>query len=148
MKFHFEHPEVAADRGAAHKGPNHWNWKGGITDEMKALRESDEYNAWRRSVYERDAFTCKDCGSNNDIVAHHLKPFRDYPGLRFDADNGITLCRPYHKKRHSEVGLSTRFKPTSDALPDYTLEILERASMYLRSRQPAAIDQPWSIART
>ena len=42
-------------------------------------------------------------------VAHHLKTFKDYPELRFDVDNGQTLCRSGHKKVHEEIGKKTRF---------------------------------------
>jgi len=42
-------------------------------------------------------------------VAHHLKTFKDYPELRFDVDNGQTLCRSCHKKVHEEIGKKTRF---------------------------------------
>lgn len=111
ITFNFEHPEVKASYGAAHKGPDHWNWKGGISGEMKLLRSTPEYNEWRKSVYRRDNFTCQDCGSKDDIIAHHLKSFNDYPEFRFSVDNGVTLCRPCHKKRHSDIGLETRFQP-------------------------------------
>lgn len=110
IMFNFEHPEVADQIGKAHSGPNHWNWKGGITDETKRLRQTEEYNAWRKMVYIKNNYTCQDCGAKDDLVAHHLKGFREYEELRFDVDNGITLCRPCHKKRHTEVGLSTRFR--------------------------------------
>jgi hypothetical protein len=111
--FNFEHPEVVAAIGAIHKGPNHWNWKGGISDPEKAIRRTDEYNLWRKSVYEKDDWACRKCGSKSDLVAHHIKSFASYPELRFDVDNGITLCRRCHKRLHSGVGLSTRFKPNT-----------------------------------
>jgi 5-methylcytosine-specific restriction endonuclease McrA len=47
---------------------------------------------------------CEDCGSRDDIVAHHVFSFSEFPSLRYDTDNGITLCRTCHKVRHSEVG--------------------------------------------
>lgn len=92
-------------------GENHWNWQGGVSRENHR-RETPEYIEWREEVYKRDHFTCQDCdkhcGSNN-IVAHHIKSYAEYPELRFDIDNGVTLCRSCHKKRHKKIGYLTRF---------------------------------------
>lgn len=97
---------------AAHKGDGHWNWKDGVTPELHRLRNTAEYHEWRLAVYERDYWTCQHCGKKerDDIVAHHIKSFNDFPDLRHDVDNGITLCRSCHKKVHSEIGEKTRFK--------------------------------------
>ena len=70
-------------------------------------RSSAKYNAWRKSVYERDNYTCQDCGKRGGILnAHHLKPFKKYKSLRYKVNNGVTLCESCHRKRHSkrEVG--------------------------------------------
>ena len=84
------------------RGEKHWNWKGGITSLMQLLRHTPEYKEWRLAVYARDHWTCKDCRKHCDehlIVAHHKKPFKDYPELRYEVDNGITLCRKCHLER-------------------------------------------------
>lgn len=80
------------------------NWKGGITSENQRIRQSSEYKQWRKKVFERDRFTCILCGHRSvynfrrgdkcDIRADHIKPFCLYPELRFDLDNGRTLCLP------------------------------------------------------
>lgn len=88
-------------------------WKGGITSINDGTRKSKEHKEWAISVYERDYYTCQMCGLKcrvKNIIAHHKKSFADYPELRFDINNGITLCRSCHKKIHKEIGMSTRFK--------------------------------------
>ena len=85
----------------AHQGRNQWNWKGGISGNHR--RETKEYLEWRQAIYQRDRWTCQDCRKKckkGNIVAHHLKSWNKYPKLRFKIDNGITLCRICHKKRH------------------------------------------------
>ena len=92
------------------KGKNHWNWKGGISPVEKSLRQSEVYNNWRKSVYARDYWTCQHCLiKQKNPVAHHIKTWKEYPELRYEITNGMTLCRPCHKKVHSEMGMTTRF---------------------------------------
>jgi len=92
-------------------GENHWNWKGGITEINRKLRRSKEYKEWQKAVFKRDRWTCQICGyKGHDLVAHHILPFSEYPELRFDPDNGITLCRRCHKKLHYDIGEETRFE--------------------------------------
>lgn len=63
-----------------------------------------ENNNWRKSVFERDNYTCQECGirssKGNPVVlnAHHIKSFIEYPELRLDLTNGLTLCIDCHKK--------------------------------------------------
>ena len=74
-----------------------YNWKGGITPLNKAIRNSFEYKAWRKSVFERDNWTCVWCRKRGGYIeADHIKPFAYYPELRFAIDNGRTLCRECH----------------------------------------------------
>jgi len=84
-------------------GKEHYNWKGGITPINHKIRTSVEYKLWRKSVFERDHYTCIWCGAKNGngkrIIFHadHIKPFAKYPELRFAIDNGRTLCIDCHK---------------------------------------------------
>ena len=66
----------------------------------KHNRNSDNYKRWRKEVYKRDGYTCQDCGTNKDLQAHHIKHWQGYPELRYEIDNGITLCRRCHLKAH------------------------------------------------
>lgn len=84
-------------------GENSFLWKGGITPMNKKIRSSLEYKLWRKSVFERDNYTCVWCGSRSSegnkvtLNADHIKPFAYFPELRFAIDNGRTLCLPCHK---------------------------------------------------
>ena len=67
----------------------------------KDYRHSVEYINWRTSVFERDDFICKDCGQNGGILnAHHKETFKSNIEKRYDINNGITLCKKCHIKRH------------------------------------------------
>ena len=87
-------------RKGKYLGDKNWNWKGGITPQNLKIRNSNEGVAWRKKVFKRDNYTCQICGDNRggNLEAHHLKQFAYYPELRFDINNGITLCRKCHKK--------------------------------------------------
>ena len=77
------------------------------------IRKSPEYSKWRLAVFERDKYTCKECGRSGVILeAHHIKPFSkilkennvssyiqgiDCKEL-WDVNNGITYCIPCHSK--------------------------------------------------
>lgn len=79
-----------------------YRWKGGVTKESILQRASSEYKIWRISVFKRDLFTCQHCGSFGEwnLNAHHIIPFSADKSLRFDVNNGITLCVKCHKLEH------------------------------------------------
>ena len=87
-------------------GKNHPNWKGGITPENMRIRHSIEYFAWRQSIFERDNYTCLICKQHGGkLEAHHIDSFSENPKLRFDINNGITLCKKCHKFLHRDSNL-------------------------------------------
>jgi hypothetical protein len=76
-------------------------------------RFSTLYYEWLMAVRKRDHFKCRinngDCCGK--IEVHHILPWRDYPELRYEVNNGIVLCSGHHpKKRKEEVRLSPYFK--------------------------------------
>lgn len=80
-------------------GPLNNKWKGGISSQNDKIRKSFIYKLWKKSVFEKDDYTCQECRKRGGkLNAHHLKPFATYPELRFAIDNGITLCIPCHRK--------------------------------------------------
>jgi hypothetical protein len=91
--------------GLGTKGPKHPNWKGGVSYGVAEIRRSIEYSVWRTAVFERDGYACTECGATSrkehgcvPLQAHHIKSFSEHPEIRFDVDNGQTLCLDCHKK--------------------------------------------------
>jgi predicted restriction endonuclease len=56
------------------------------------------YKAWRLAVRRRDKNQCQWplCKVKRKLQTHHIKPWSKFPWLRFELDNGITLCKRHH----------------------------------------------------
>jgi len=94
-----------ACRGKYFSGPMNGNWlgeKGKNRDHNERQRTitCQEYLTWRKNIIDRDGWVCLCCGNKNNLVAHHLKCYWDYPEERFVMDNGITVCRSCHTNIH------------------------------------------------
>ena len=67
-------------------------------------RISSTYREWRKQVWLRDNFVCKianpDCAGR--IEAHHILGYKEHPELRYQINNGITLCHFHHPRRRKE----------------------------------------------
>lgn len=94
----------------------------GLTQINMRIRKSKRYDEWRHSIFERDNWTCQQCGDRcgygYDVVlnAHHIIPFAEimrksnistkldamnYERL-WDLDNGVTLCKRCHDILHGK----------------------------------------------
>lgn len=83
----------------AHAEYRHPNYKGGVTDKNMLIRKSVDIKLWREAVFQRDDFTCQEClVRGGKLNADHIKPFSIYEELRFNVDNGRTLCVECHRK--------------------------------------------------
>jgi len=86
-------------------GEDHHNWQGGISSKNDKLRHTFEIRLWRKSVFERDNFTCQKYNiKGGNLNAHHINNFADFPELRTSIENGITLSEKAHKEFHSLYG--------------------------------------------
>jgi 5-methylcytosine-specific restriction endonuclease McrA len=58
--------------------------------------EGDEYKKFTRSIFTRDSWMCRRCGSRKSLTPHHVirrsQLGSDVPG------NVITLCLPCHEQ--------------------------------------------------
>ena len=98
-------------------GEKNVNWKGGIPREKRD--QLPEYRSWREKVYRRDKWQCKICGyTGKQLVAHHIRTYKVFPELRFNIENGITLCRACHCKLHT---IHKKVIDFTEILRDYTL---------------------------
>lgn len=76
-------------------------------------RNDSAYYEWRKQVWLRDNYKCKivnpDC--KGIIEAHHILGWSEFPELRYQLNNGITLCHAHHpRKRSEEKRLSPYFQ--------------------------------------
>lgn len=80
-------------------GPRHPMWKGGVSSERDQARLTQAYADWRLGIFRRDHFLCVLCLKHERLMdAHHIKRFSAHPELRYDAENGVTLCRFCHSQ--------------------------------------------------
>lgn len=54
--------------------------------------------AWVKAVKSKGA--CESCGSTEELEAHHILKWAEYPRGRIDLKNGICLCAKCHAKQH------------------------------------------------
>lgn len=72
--------------------------------ETKREPRGNKARLWRNSVLYRDGYQCRNCGSEDDLEAHHKLSWADHPEQRFNVANGITLCAECHKSEHRNRG--------------------------------------------
>jgi hypothetical protein len=72
------------------------------TNARKSIKE--QHRIWREAVFKRDNWTCQVCGTSykdypNNAGFHpmHILSKENYPGLRFDVNNGVSGCYYCHK---------------------------------------------------
>ncbi len=87
------------------RGARHPLWKGGRPWERF---KDKQYLAWRNAVLERDNYICQQCRRQckkheRGLAAHHIKPYAQFSSLRYDINNGLTMCRQCHLALHGRA---------------------------------------------
>jgi hypothetical protein len=104
-------------------GERNHNWKGGLSELDKAIRELPEMYIWKYEVMKRDDF--RDCFTgirgNHNLEVHHIKALsiiiqeyniqtiEDALNCKelWDIDNGVTMFKESHIDHHKKYGLQT-----------------------------------------
>ena len=93
--------KISKNRIGKCKGNKNHRWKGGITPQNQKDYHSPEYKEWRKKVFEKDKYRCQLCKKvGGYLESHHIKPYAKYKELKYEIDNGITLCYECHKDIH------------------------------------------------
>lgn len=97
------------------KGSKNPSWKGGTTPERQRVQKTDEWIQLVRYIYKRDGYKCKRCGNGKTkevkFHAHHIYSWAEYPNLRLEPSNLVTLCSTCHSWVHSRKNVDRDFLP-------------------------------------
>jgi len=104
----FEHQACRSPRfcsqsclSSSRTGENAAHWQGGLTAINRRGRTTKAYYEWRAAVLTRDGNRCQNCNwTEPHMHVHHIKSYAYHPELRYDVDNGVTLCRECHEREH------------------------------------------------
>ena len=96
-------------------GSKHWKW---IQDRTKVrvgerILNDPLQKGWCKAVKNRDSWKCRIANSEckGRLEAHHILTWKEHPELRYEVNNGITLCHHHHpRKKEDVVKLSPYFK--------------------------------------
>jgi hypothetical protein len=101
------------------------------------VKTLDRY--WSIAVKTRDNWKCVYCGNNkrDELEAHHIRA-RKHSEVKFDLDDGITLCKPYkgcsgHYKAHHSYEMKEWIK---DYIGRKKYDELDRRSYQIKKWTP------------
>ena len=116
-----ENPKMVGNTNGFKKGHKIWlgktgnksgAWKGDKAKSKQCTYKhitDTAWKIWRSKVFERDNWICQTCGKRSKVgepvylEAHHIKGWSKYPELRYDVNNGITLCLECHRLTHKKT---------------------------------------------
>jgi hypothetical protein len=104
--------ETIEKRVSKIRGKHRSDWSGlkNSTDRHIDMN-SVKYKEWRFKCLKRDNFTCQISGNKkDDKQVHHINNYADFPELRYEVDNGITMTKKIHIEFHKQYGLKNNTK--------------------------------------
>lgn len=113
--------------GFRYSGEQHPNYN---PDADRQRNRGFEFYKWADAVKARDGMKCVKCGATDrEVQAHHVKPWKLFPDLRYEVSNGITVCAPCHWAIHAAAeneNLVNSVNPLTDGAEGNTEPSLER----------------------
>ena len=101
--------KISEIKKGTNKGERNPNWKGGVSFDYRQGYPKQQ-KIWAKILFKRDGYKCLICKKvGGKLNAHHIKSWKEYPKLKFDINNGITLCDKCHRlthKRSSKIMVS------------------------------------------
>jgi hypothetical protein len=90
------------------RGRDNYRW---ISDRTKVKLDTERggplHKQWSKVVKDRDGWKCRianeDC--EGKVIAHHILSWTLFPELRYEINNGITLCHAHHPRKRKEEKL-------------------------------------------
>lgn len=113
-------------------------------------RKEGKDNLWRKTVYIRDNYTCQVCNAKSIsgrevyLIAHHIEAYNTSPKLRYDINNGVTLCQGCHMNFHKLYGFGHNtkeqfFEYKANRINDpKALELLRQNKLYESKNKSAS----------
>lgn len=74
---------------------------GGKKETDLNYKDQIRFGGNKKQILQRDNFTCQMCGSEHQLIVHHLDESGCLETPNNELDNLITLCRSCHAKLHS-----------------------------------------------
>lgn len=110
MKIKVKNALTGKPKSEEHKrklqGENNWRWNPNRKEVFENCggRSNTEYKWWSKTVKNRDGNKCciDDKNCSGKIVAHHILGYAEYPELRYEINNGITLCHFHHPRKKED----------------------------------------------
>lgn len=120
IKFSDAHKKALS---VAQYGSTEQDWPGFyIKGKVHQLRDSIEYKEFRKSVMQRDNFTCQITGMHGKLNVHHIDAISASFEKALDPENAITLHTSVHKLFHDIYG---RGHNTKNQFQEFLLKLKE-----------------------
>lgn len=82
-------------------GKKHYKW---IKDRTKisSRDRNNKSKTWAKQIKKKYNYICCICHKKGgELNSHHIKSWKEYPDVRYNLDNGITLCTDCHRWVHN-----------------------------------------------
>lgn len=104
---------IRSYRGGQHSFCGRGCFEAFASEHFRCSHPTNYGQSWpvlRRRASERDNHRCRDCGSEEALVVHHLAPYLafDFGPDAHELDNLLTVCRACHRARHNQLVASPR----------------------------------------